>query len=151
MAGGFIGTPRFMSPEQAVGGAVDSRSDIYSFGAVVFRALTGCHLSSSSTAMAILLDVIHTEAPKVSSLRPGVPPEVDEALAWALAKSPEDRPQSVEQWVESFVDVIEAMPETEAGWLGELGLLRPLPTVQPSLAPSGATAQTRPDRADGEA
>jgi serine/threonine protein kinase len=145
-AGRFVGTPLFMSPEQALCGRVDARSDIYSFATVAFRALTGRHASRHIRMVDILLDVTYNEAPLVSSLVPEAPKKIDEAFRWAMAKSPDDRPEAVEQWVDSFVDTLEAMPSTTQGWACPQGLLGPLPTELPPRSHHGSTMVTRAER-----
>ena len=76
-AGALLGTPAYMSPEQALGRAVDPRSDIYSFGVLAFEMLTGRLPFIEDTAMALL--VAHMQQPPSlpSSVAPGIPPELD--------------------------------------------------------------------------
>jgi eukaryotic-like serine/threonine-protein kinase len=82
----IVGTPTFMSPEQAAGGDVDPRADLYALGAVAYRALTG-ELPFADDDPAIVLREVTTQMP----FRPGISPAVDAVLAIALAKRPEDR------------------------------------------------------------
>jgi serine/threonine-protein kinase len=90
--GAAVGTPTYMSPEQAVGErALDGRSDIYSLGVLAYQMLTGRVPFTASNAMALLLKHV-TERPKpISELRPETPPAMTEAIERALMKSPEDR------------------------------------------------------------
>ena len=87
-----VGTPTYMSPEQAVGErALDGRSDIYSLGVVAYQMLTGRVPFSASNSMALLLKHV-TERPRsIAELRPDTPPAMTEAIERALLKSPEDR------------------------------------------------------------
>ena len=87
-----VGTPTYMSPEQAVGErALDGRSDIYSLGVVAYQMLTGRVPFTASNSMALLLKHV-TERPRsVAELRPDTPPAMTEAIERALLKSPEDR------------------------------------------------------------
>jgi CheY-like chemotaxis protein/predicted Ser/Thr protein kinase len=114
--GDVIGTPAFMSPEQMLSKPVDVRSDIYSFAAVAYEALTGRPVAPGVRPLELFEDVVINIPAAVSSLLAGVPSDVDRAFAWALAKAPEDRPDSVEEWVNSFVDLLEFMPCDAAGW-----------------------------------
>jgi eukaryotic-like serine/threonine-protein kinase len=89
--GALIGTPEYMAPEQAAGGEVDPRTDVYAVGVLAFEMLTGTLPLEGATPVATL--VAHqTCTPDPPSRRaPGVPPEVDALVLRALAKRPEDR------------------------------------------------------------
>ena len=87
-----VGTPTYMSPEQATGErTLDGRSDIYSLGVVAYQMLTGRLPFTASNAMALLLKHV-TEHPRpILDLRPDVPAAMSNAIERALLKSPEDR------------------------------------------------------------
>jgi len=87
-----VGTPTYMSPEQAVGErALDGRSDIYSLGVLAYQMLTGRVPFTASNSMALLLKHV-TERPRsIMELRPDTPPAMCDAIERALLKSPEDR------------------------------------------------------------
>ena len=90
-----IGTPAYMSPEQASGEiGLDGRSDVYSLACVLFEMLTGQTLFTGSSTLGVVASRFSKPAPPASSLREGVPSQVDDALASALAISPDDRPES---------------------------------------------------------
>jgi serine/threonine protein kinase len=91
----FLGTIAYAPPEQLTGGAVDARSDVYSLGVVVFEALTGRLPFEGDDAMLVLSAVISKPAPAPTSLRPDLPAWVDIVLGRALAKSPNDRYESM--------------------------------------------------------
>jgi serine/threonine-protein kinase len=87
-----IGTPHYMSPEQAMGDReLDARSDVYSLGAMLYEMLTGDPPYTGSTAQAIVAKVITEKAPPVTVHRDTVPPHVAGAIDKALAKLPADR------------------------------------------------------------
>jgi serine/threonine-protein kinase len=94
-SGLVVGTPAYMSPEQAMGHAdVDHRTDIYSLGCVVYEMLVGEKVFSGPTTQAVLARHLH-EAPKSLRLvRPELPAAIEGAVQAALAKHPEDRPAS---------------------------------------------------------
>jgi len=87
-----VGTPAYMSPEQAVGDReIDGRSDIYSLGVLGYQMLTGRLPFSASNSMALLLKHVSEPPPPVAELRAEAPRALREAIERALAKSPEDR------------------------------------------------------------
>src|SRR5215472_7445721 len=90
--GMVVGTPAYMSPEQARGERdIDARADVYSLGAVLFRCLAGQPPFDAGTAYEMLGAVLHRKAPRLSELT-AVPPAVDELVAQMLDKDPERRP-----------------------------------------------------------
>ncbi len=91
-AGAFMGTPRYMSPEQFLDGKrVDRRADVYSLGVVLFECLTGTHPYPCDTLAQLARKIMVEEAPPPSSLRSDVPPAVDAVIERALQKEPDAR------------------------------------------------------------
>jgi eukaryotic-like serine/threonine-protein kinase len=91
-SGLVMGTPAYMSPEQAAGQVeVDGRSDIYSLGCVLFEMLAGEPPFPGSTAAAILARRLNETAPPIGRLRPDLPEAIEHALARALARDPANR------------------------------------------------------------
>jgi serine/threonine protein kinase len=93
--GFVIGTPDFLAPEQARNpGAVDIRADIYALGGTLFYILTGKVPFDGANATEKLLRHCTSPIPSVRSFRPDLPPQLDQLIAWCLAKRAEDRPQT---------------------------------------------------------
>lgn len=92
----IIGTPYFMSPEQIRGDEVDARSDLYSFGALMFNLLTGQNLFTASSAVGVLTKHLTSEpdAPSQRAPQMGIDPRVDHLCRKALAKEPGQRWQT---------------------------------------------------------
>ena len=99
--GRIIGTPEYMAPEQAAGEAVTHQTDLFSLGAVVYRALTGNPAFAGDHLAEVLYKVAHTMPPRPSALA-DLAPEVDMVLAVALAKAPADRFASAEELREAI-------------------------------------------------
>ena len=94
LEGAIIGTPSYLSPEQAVGMPVDKRSDIFSIGALLYECLTGTTAFSGRSVAEILAHVIRDDPPPPSRLTQQVPPELDRITLKALHKKTEDRYQT---------------------------------------------------------
>ncbi|MCZ6918324.1 MAG: protein kinase [Gemmatimonadetes bacterium] len=87
-----VGTPSYMSPEQAAGSRdLDGRSDIYALGCVVYELLAGEPPFTGATVESVVHQHVAVQAPPVTNLRPGVSPGIAAALSRALAKTPADR------------------------------------------------------------
>lgn len=104
--GVLLGTPRYMSPEQAHGAKrVDHRSDLWSLGVIAYLAITG-RLPFRGKGVGEVITKIATEAPiPPTELVPGLPVEVDRFFLTALAKRPDDRFQSAQEFAEAFAEL----------------------------------------------
>jgi serine/threonine-protein kinase len=110
-----VGTPQYMSPEQAMGDReLDARSDVYSLGAMLYEMLTGDPPYQGSTAQAIVAKVITEKAPSATATRDTVPPHVDAAIQKSLAKLPADRFPSAAQFAETLTDTSFTLPREAA-------------------------------------
>jgi eukaryotic-like serine/threonine-protein kinase len=114
------GTVRYMAPEQICGREVDGRSDVFSFGAVLYEMLTGKRAFDGDSATAVRLAILEREPPPVSSLQPLVPPAVDEIVRRCLAKDPDKRWQTAGDTLAELKRVSESStlprPRTGAVW-----------------------------------
>jgi len=108
-ATGVIGTAEFMSPEQAAGGEVDARSDLYSLAAVGFYALSGTVPFKAPSPQAIMARKLQEPAPLLTSAAPATPAPVANALDRCLRRDPEDRLSGCQDLADAL------MPELEAG------------------------------------
>jgi len=89
----LIGTPQYMSPEQASGKnqAIDQRTDVFALGAIVYEMLAGRPAFSGDSVVAVIMDVVQGTPTPLTALVPSLPAQVDRAVARALAKRPEER------------------------------------------------------------
>ncbi len=107
-----VGTPSYMSPEQAAGTSdLDGRSDIYGLGCVLYEMLVGEPPFTGPTAQSVVHQHMTAEPPSVTALRPGAPLEVAQALEKALSKTPADRFATAVQFAEALA-AVEAAPRT---------------------------------------
>ena len=93
-SGVTMGTPLYMSPEQAQGHAVDHRSDLYSLGVTFYHMLAGVPPFRAETALALALKQVRETPRSMLVHRPDLPPELDNLVLKLMAKSPADRYQS---------------------------------------------------------
>jgi serine/threonine-protein kinase len=129
-AGIVIGTPAYMSPEQALGvRELDPRSDLYAFGCVVYEMLSGQALFNADSAPGLIAHHLNTPVPSIVARRPALSPAVDEVLKRALAKDPAERFASVREFVRALDSALAAPPS-------------PTPTI-PSAAARAPAAESR--------
>lgn len=109
--GGVIGTPHFMSPEQAAGEPLEATTDIYSFGATMFFALSGRPPFDGDDTPAVLAHHIRTTPTRLSVAAPGTPTRVSGIVERCLMKEPEERFARAEDLAEQLERCIEARKE----------------------------------------
>ena len=112
--GEVIGTPEFMSPEQALGEQVDARSDLYALGVVGYFALSGKLPFEAEKATDVLAKQVTEPAPPLASVA-AVPRRLSRAIDHCLAKDPADRPQTGEALAEQFGVALEQRRELPVG------------------------------------
>ncbi len=147
--GNIIGTPEFMAPEQAQGGAVDARTDIYALGVVLYTLLTGQLPFRGTTPLGVLYQHVHTPPPALSQINPSVPPALAEIVACALAKRPEERFSTAEAFARALDTALLSQSQIDAAPTlpGPFGATRLAPDVWPGLPTrpsSGALAGMTP-------
>jgi serine/threonine-protein kinase len=93
--GSILGTVSYMSPEQAMGQKVDSRSDIFSFGLVLYEMVTGERAFQSDSALTTLSAILRDDPRPIHEIAPDVPAPLEEVIKKCVRKSPEDRYQNM--------------------------------------------------------
>ncbi len=118
--GAILGTPAFMAPEQATGGAVDARCDLFSLGCVLYLMSTGRFPFMGADAISTLLSVASDKPAPPSEINPELPPDLSRLVMQLLAKDPEERLQSAQevvrllQNIESKTAALKAQPAARA-------------------------------------
>jgi serine/threonine protein kinase len=112
--GMIVGTPAYMSPEQAAGEAIDGRSDLYSLGCVLYEMLVGERPFTGPTAQAVIAKRFVQTPADVSSLRATVPRPVARTVRQALARTPIDRFHTGATLAAALLEVDSAAPATTA-------------------------------------
>src|SRR5882757_3359003 len=97
MEGSIIGTVSYMSPEQAEGKRVDPRSDVFSFGVVLYEMITGAKAFLADSAVSTLTAILRDDVRPIGDFVTGIPHELQDAVARALRKDPAQRWQSMEE------------------------------------------------------
>ena len=112
--GAVLGTPMYMSPEQARGEPLDVRSDLYSLGAVIFEAVTGAPPFLDRTLAGVYARLLNEPAPKASQVtKRRIPRGVDDVLARALAKDRAQRHPDARAMRDAIAGIVEDEPATE--------------------------------------
>ena len=133
--GTVLGSPNYMAPEQARSAPqIDHRADVWSLGAIAFRAVTGKMAFPGEIAGAVIIKICAEPAPLPSRIRADLPPEMDAFFAKVFERDPDDRYQSAREAAEAFAAAVRvalgAMSTSEVG-------LTPQPSSGPEPARSG--------------
>jgi serine/threonine-protein kinase len=109
-AGSIMGTAQYLSPEQARGAPVTASSDLYSMGIVLYEMLTGKVPFTGDSAIEIAMKHLNDAPKPPSQIRPEIPPELDQIVLRSLAKAPESRYQSAEEFAADLQRVEAGLP-----------------------------------------
>lgn len=123
--GSLIGTPHYMSPEQARGQATDARSDIYSLGVVLYEMLVGRPPFTAEEPMAVLHAHVYEQPVPVGHMRPDLSPQTQQLVDICLQKDPNHRFQTAAELLAFTDQALEA--EGAGGYLSPSGVWRPQP------------------------
>ncbi|MBL8601908.1 MAG: serine/threonine protein kinase [Myxococcales bacterium] len=134
-----LGTPQYMSPEQARGDVdLDPRTDLWSIGAVLFECITGSAPFAASTPSLLLVEIITRPPPRLDAVVAGIAPALVEAVARALSPDRNARYRRLED----FAAALRAIPAAALGQVATDAAQRPLPTVSPGARRARPDAPT---------
>lgn len=149
--GEFVGTPGYLSPEVCLGKPVDSRSDIFSLGIVLFEMLTGRMPFTDESPLGLMLEVVRAEIPDVRQLNGEVDAELSRILTRMIAKDPNERYNNCHELAEdlsrhpaltgaptvSLKPMVSTAASTVFGMKTPASAQRPLPQTAPTPRPGG--------------
>ena len=113
-SGTVVGTPLYLSPEQARGAHIDGRSDLFALGALLYECITGQPAFAGAGVLEIAGQVLHVDPPPPSTRNPLVPSELDRITMKALAKNPDERYQSADEMLVDLREVSDLFVGEEA-------------------------------------
>jgi serine/threonine protein kinase len=134
-AGGVVGTPEYMSPEQAAGRPTDHRTDVYSMGVVLYEMVSGVRPFTAETPLGVLMKHIQEPIPALAAVRPDATPALESVMQRALAKTPEERFQSAGELAAAF----------RAALGGQMAAPPPTPGVPAPAAPTNPSGAPQID------
>ncbi len=101
-----VGTPAYMSPEQAQGMEITGATDIYALGVVAFQAITGKLPFNAPSVLQLMLQVVQEPVPNLEDFVEDIPPQLNSVLSRAMAKDPEARYETAQEFADAFSDAI---------------------------------------------
>ena len=126
----LMGTPEYVSPEQALGEQLDGRSDIYSLGVTLFFLLAGSPPFKAESSIAMALMHVHETPPALGTMRVDITLQIDKVVAKALSKWPKDRFQTAGEFSTAFAEAV-AYSESNANSKQAIAALKPIVRIKP--------------------
>ncbi len=141
--GTVIGTPDYMSPEQALGKPIDHRSDIFSLGVVLYEALTGHHPFATASVTETLVRIVTKEPLDLTRVIPDAPPQLIEIVQRAMKKKPEERYEIAKQMASALNKIY---PSSSSAMFPVAERYSPTMPIAPTPMPPPAPEPPKPAR-----
>jgi serine/threonine protein kinase len=135
-AGHVLGTPAYLAPEQIQSETQDQRSDQFSLGIVFYQMLTGIPPFEGSSLGAVCSQILNSEPAPPSRINPAVPPALDSIIARCLAKNPQDRFASCEEFARALYPFARSRPQTAAPAAEKVAQTAPTANLQIEITSS---------------
>ena len=147
-AGHLVGTPSYLAPEQARGGAVTSATDQFALGVTAYEALTGDLPFAGDTVVEVIAAILRDEPTPIAP-EAGVPPAAFDVLKRALAKAPGDRFATLDDFADAFAEATSSLPVDEPALPSGRRANHPTParTTPPTTTPANKTPLTTASKA----
>ena len=143
----IMGTPAYISPEQAKAVQVNQRSDIYSLGIILYEMVTGRVPFVAETPLAVILKHVSDPLPPPSTLKPDIPEAIEKVILKALAKEPNDRFATVNEFLSAWkraLDDIKATPRSSSNETVSAQAAPATVYTQPPHGTTGTVTKTEP-------
>ncbi len=143
--GSVVGTPSYMAPEQSQGDKLDPRADIYSLGVVAFELLSGRLPYITANPLQMIMKHINEPIPSITQVRADLPEEIESVIQRVLAKTPDQRYQTVNEFFEDFSKVVHSRDPESEQYLQARTAADSSPTAPTSLSPQPTIALAQND------
>jgi serine/threonine protein kinase len=147
----IMGTPAYMSPEQAQGEGIDGRSDIYGLGVILFELLTGTQPYHGDTPMSVVVKHITDPVPHILDVKPDLPPAIEAVIEKSMAKNRDERFSTVKDLTDALDSVargetlaLENIDQTLVSSPTMINPKRPVPEARTMLAKRGQESEPGP-------
>jgi serine/threonine-protein kinase len=139
--GAILGTVSYMSPEQAQGKKIDTRTDIFSFGATLYEMLTGRHAFEGDSSLSTLSAILRDDVKPIAEVVPDVPPQLDAVIQRCMRKDPDERWQTMDE-IQAALSELKRESDSGALYTSRISVSA-APTAPKAPAPTQKTSKAK--------